>query len=84
MIMLQKGAYLLAVHAEIFTNEMLECLEFAFMCSNGAKLKRKRWKKNKRLLWLLKLSYSLISVILLPLILCIIENLQSKKFKIKT
>lgn len=44
MVMLQKGAYLLSGYAEIFTNEMLECLEFAFLCSNGAKLKREEMK----------------------------------------
>lgn len=45
MVILQKGAYLLAVDAEIFTNEMLEYLEFAFVCSNGAQLKREEMKQ---------------------------------------
>lgn len=47
-----------------FTNEMLQCLEFAFICSNSVKLskRKKRWNKNNRTLWLMKLNYGLTSV----------------------
>lgn len=87
MVILQNGAHLSAVCREIFMKEMLQCLEYAFVCFSSVEWKKKVKDETRIQIIVIeevKLRVNLVLIILFSRILYIIENFHSKMFKIKT